>query len=108
MTINEKDGLDLRQELEKIFSNPRFADIAMEAMPPIDYAQLATKRDLDGLRSELTGDIAQLRGEFAELRGEVRSDIAGLRTDMVTNMRLMFAAQLGTTMMLGAWVTAVT
>ena len=55
MTINEKDRLDLRQELEKIFSNPRFADTAMEAMeamPPIDYAQLATKRDLDGLRSE--------------------------------------------------------
>ncbi len=115
MSTNEKDRLDLRQELEKVFSNKRFADIAMEAMPPIDYAQLATKRDLEALRSELLGDHGQLRGEFAglrgefaELRGEVRSDIAGLRTEMVTNMRLMFAGQLGATMMLGAWVTAIT
>ncbi len=29
MTINEKDRLDLRQELERLFSNPRFADIAL-------------------------------------------------------------------------------
>ena len=101
MTTNEKDRLDLRQELERLFSNPRFADIAMEAMPPIDYAQLATKRDLDTLEAKIDGGLAQVRGEIAELSGSLRSE-------MSSNLRLMFAMQLTTTMMLGAWVAAVT
>ena len=72
-----------------------------EAMPPIDYAQLATKRDLDTLEAKIDGGLAQVRGEIAELGGS-------LRTEMSSNLRLMFAMQLTTTMMLGAWVTAVT
>ncbi len=87
MTINENDRLDLRQEFERIFADKRIADIAMEAMPPIDYAQLATKRDLDALE--------------AGLRGELKGDIAN-------NLRVMLAAQVTTMMMLGAWVAAVT
>ena len=93
MTINEKDRLDLRQALEELFADQRLAEIAMEAMPPIDYSSLATKRDLDALSSEL-------RGEIAEFRGALDSGLAN-------NLRLMIAAQLTTTMMLGAWVTAV-
>ncbi len=69
-----------------------------EAMPPIDYAQLATKRDLDTLEAKIDGGLAH---EIAELGGS-------LRTEMSSNLRLMFAMQLTTTMMLGAWVTAVT
>ena len=112
MTINEKDRLDLRQELEKVFSNPRFADIAMEAMPPIDYAQLATKRDLDAVRTELRGEFSELRGEFAALVARVEGGHAELRgelkADMATNVRLLMAGQLATMVMLGGWVAAVT
>ncbi len=137
MTINEKDRLDLRQEFERLFNNTRIAEIAMEAMPPIDYAQLATKRDLDalgaelrgemaGLSGELRGEMAELRGEMAELRGnfakleanvdggfaKVGGAIAELRGEMhklnATTLRSVFAAQLTTMVMLGAWVTAVT
>ncbi len=134
MTINEKDRLDLRQELERVFANPHFADIAMEAMPPIDYAQLATKRDLDAFSAELRGEMSELgsglRVEMSELRGDMselgsglrvemselgsglRVEIAELRgdfkSDMATNLRLTIAGQLTTMMMLGAWVTAVT
>ncbi len=93
MRITEKQRLDLRQELERVFSNPRFAEIAMEAMPPIDYDRLATKDDLAALSQEL-------RGEMAELRGDIKSDLAN-------TTRLLFAAQLTTMVMLGAWVTAV-
>ena len=100
MTINEKDRLDLRQALEELFADQRLAEIAMEAMPPIDYSSLATKRDLDALSSELRGEVAELRGEVAEFRGALDSGLAN-------NLRVMIAAQLTTTMMLGAWVTAV-
>lgn len=114
MSINEKDRLDLRQEFERVFESPRLAEIAMEAMPPIDYAQLATKRDLDALGAELRGEMAELRGEFAGLDGRfggLRGEFAELRgeikTDMANNLRIILAAQLTTMMMLGAWVAAV-
>ncbi len=94
MKISEKERLDLRQELERVFSNPRFAEIAMEAMPPVDYDRLATKDDLAALSQEL-------RGSMAELRGELKSDLAN-------TTRLLFAAQLATMVMVGGWVAAIT
>ena len=83
MTSTEKDRLDLRQEFERLFTNKRLAEIAMEAMPPIDYAQLATKRDLDAVNAELQGEMAglrgELRGEMAGLRAELSAEISELR-----------------------------
>lgn len=93
MPISENDRLDLRQALVDLLGE-RLAEVAMEAMPPIDYDQLATRADLDVLGREL-------RAEMTELRGELKADLAA-------NLRLMLAAQLATMMMLGAWVTAVT
>ena len=57
MKITEKDRLDLRQELERVFTNPRLAEIAMEAMPPIDYSRLATKDDLSSQIALLNGEL---------------------------------------------------
>lgn len=79
MTINEKDRLDLRQALEALFENQRIAEIAMEAMPPVDYARLATKQDVAACKAELKAEMVQLRGEFAELRGELRGEFGELR-----------------------------
>ncbi len=105
MTINENDRLDLRQEFERIFNNPRIAEIAMEAMPPIDYAQLATRQDLNALD-------AKLGGEMSELRGEMKAGLAELRGDMhqlnATTVRTMVAGNIVTIGVLGAWITSVT
>ena len=129
MTVSENDRLDLRRAFEQALGDQRLAAIAMEAMPPLDYDQLATSGDLRILSAELRGEMAELRGDMAELRGdmaELRGDMAELRGDMmgfkgdvagefakvrteaVTNLRLLLAGQLATTMMLGAWVVAVT
>ena len=132
MSTNEKDRLDLRQAFEELFADKRIADIAMNAMPPIDYATLATKTDLGVTAAELRGEMAELRGEFvelrgefaglrgefaglrgefAELRGEVRGDIARLEAKIESsaagNLRVMLLSQLTTTVMLGGYVTAV-
>ena len=112
MTINENDRLDLRQEFERIFNNPRIAEIAMEAMPPIDYAQLATKQDLNALSAELRGEMTGLRGELRGEMAELRGEMAELRGDMhqlnATTVRTMIAGNLVTIGVLGAWITAVT
>ena len=94
MTTSENDRLDLRQEFERIFNNPRIAEIAMEAMPPIDYAQLSTKQDLNALGAELRGEMAELRGDMHQLNA--------------TTVRTMVAGNLVTIGVLGVWITAVT
>ena len=102
MTIDEKTRLDLRQEFEKLMG-ARLADAAMEAMPPLDYDQLATKTDVANLGIELRGEMAELRGEMAELRGEiggVRGEISELRgdikSDMAHQLRIMMLTQITT------------
>ena len=97
-------ALDFRNELERVFQNPRFADIAMEAMPPIDYDKLATKDNLNALGSDLRAEMADLRGdlrtEMADMRGELRVEMANMRSDMnekfVSQMRLAMLMQLVT------------
>ena len=105
MPISENDRLDLRQALAASLGSERLAAVAMEAMPPIDYDQLATKDDLALLGRELRAEMAELggelRGEMAELHGE-------LKADLTSNLRLMITAQVTTMLMLGTWVTAVT
>ncbi len=66
----------------------------MEAMPPIDYSQLATKRDLGAVGAELRGEMAELRGDMHQLNA--------------TTVRTMVAGNLVTIGVLGAWITAVT
>ncbi len=113
MSINEKDRLDLRQEFERLFNNKRIAEIAMQAMPPIDYSQLATKEDLAALDARLTGDMsqlrgefAQLRGEFAQLRGEMHGEFGKIRSEAATNLRLTIGSQFATAALIIGWVSA--
>ena len=101
MPISENDRLDLRQALAHALGSDHLANVAMQAMPPTDYDQLASNAELQLLGRELRAEMAELRGEMAELRGELKADLA-------SNLRLMLAGQLTTMVMLGAWVAAVT
>ena len=60
----------------------RGAALLMAQLPPVGWAELATKTDLAALRSELMGEI---RGEMGDLRGEMgglRGEMGGLRGEM--------------------------
>ena len=103
MAVDEKTRLDLRRAFEELLG-PALANVAMEAMPPLDYDQLASKSDVDHVRIEVRGELAQLRGELksdmAELRTEVKGDIAELRIEMKTeiaSLHLQMAKNLRTT-----------
>jgi hypothetical protein len=122
-----------RQELFAILDDAlgaRGATLLMAAIPPFEWSELATKRDLDSLRVELRGEMtelrAELRGEMAELRGEMRGlrgEMTGLRGElrgeikelggelvdhMAANMRTMVYANFGAMVGLGALVLAAT
>ncbi|HUQ62996.1 MAG TPA: hypothetical protein VM121_04515, partial [Acidimicrobiales bacterium] len=53
------------------------ATALMNALPPLDWTDVARRSDIESLRAafkvdraELNGEFAGLRGEFAELKGE--------------------------------------
>lgn len=67
------------------------ASILMAHLPPVGWADLATKGDVAELKGdigELRGDMAGLRGEMAELRGEFRALPAKM---IVANLATSFA-----------------
>jgi hypothetical protein len=63
----------------------RGASLLMSQLPPVGWADLATKTDIGDVRSEMTrlraefkGEMADLRTEMAELRIELHDRMAGL------------------------------
>lgn len=65
----------------------------MSLLPPVGWADVATKQDLTvlenglraemaDLRGELRTETAALRGEMTELRGDMRTEFAAVRTEM--------------------------
>ena len=92
MSVTEAQRLTLRTSLVAVIGEPA-TTVLMEAMPPIDYDNLATKADLTVLRTDMDARFAmvdarfvalsaELRGEMAELRGDLRSEMAELRGDL--------------------------
>ncbi|MFI0461627.1 MAG: hypothetical protein ACH36C_06210 [Ilumatobacteraceae bacterium] len=63
MSITEASRFQLRTAMGQIL-NEEAADTLMELLPPVGWADVATKSDLQHLRDELKGDIQHLRDEL--------------------------------------------
>ena len=70
-----------QEQAEALVAQLRFA-------AGIDHADLATKADLEALRTDTKADIAKLRADITELETRLRdatqADIAGLRAEIGT------------------------
>ena len=60
MSITEASRFQLRTAIGQILSEEA-ADTLMELLPPVGWADVATKTDLQHLRDEIKGDINSLR-----------------------------------------------
>lgn len=62
------------------------ADTLMELLPPVGWADVATKTDIQHLRDELKGDMLNLRvatkTDIQHLRDELKGDMLNLRDEM--------------------------
>lgn len=74
MAISEESRHHLYQRLEEVLG-PEQARTLMEHLPPVGWADVATRRDIDDLRVATRRDIG-------DLRVATRRDIEGLRTDV--------------------------
>ena len=98
----EEARLRLRRQLEDTFGVEE-ASILMDR-PPGGWNDLVTNqslaREMDGLRTELRGEMAELRSEMSELRIELRSEMAQLSSDVVASVDRRLRAQ--------TWITTTT
>ena len=89
MSITEASRFQLRTAIGQILSEEA-ADTLMELLPPVGWADVATKTDLQHLRDELKGDINSLRvatkTDLQHLRDELKSDIDSLRNELKSDM----------------------
>jgi len=89
MSITEASRFQLRTAIGQILSEEA-ADTLMELLPPVGWADVATKTDLQHLRDELKGDINSLRvatkSDLQHLRNELKNDIDSLRNELKGDM----------------------
>jgi len=74
MTITEESRYQLYKTLEAELG-PDEANTLMEHLPPVGWADVATKTDLEHLRALTAADLTELRADSS-------SDITALRTEI--------------------------
>jgi hypothetical protein len=95
MAVDERARHELHGRLDDVLGREE-ATTLMSLLPPVGWADVATKHDLDSLRIELRAEIGQLRGELrgeiGQLRGEFHRDLDVLtRTLMISMLTAVIA-----------------
>jgi hypothetical protein len=85
---SERRRHDLYDELRELLSDDS-ADELMNYLPPVGWADVATKPDIGMVRHELDTCRAELRSEMSSLRTDLRAEMAMLRSDMQTEMAML-------------------
>lgn len=85
MAITEQSRKQLYDGLEEVLGEER-ATTLMEHLPPVGWADVATKQDLDHLRVATKTDIDSLRADFEQLRVATTKDVEQLRVAMTKDL----------------------
>ncbi|MGH9242909.1 MAG: hypothetical protein ACRD29_01030 [Acidimicrobiales bacterium] len=78
MTISEGERYRLYEAARGGWGDD-VAETLMRLLPPVGWADVATRHDLT---SEIALLRADMKAEFAHVRGELKAEIAGVRTEL--------------------------
>ena len=89
MAITEKQRHELFTKAEEVLGEAN-AETLMSHLPPVGWADVATTRDLDGLRSDFNAQRVSMKQDMEllrlELRGEMTRGFATMtRTYVITS-----------------------
>lgn len=113
MALTEESRHHLYQALERTIG-PDEAATLMEHLPPVGWADVATKRDVDQVHTLMKRDLEQVQAQAkrdldaAEERivGRVDVHIANWRSEFFREQRNQALALIGTNLTVGALVVA--
>lgn len=80
MAVDERARHELHERLVEVLGDDR-ASTLMSYLPPVGWADVATKADLDNLAALAQRDLAAARAELREEIGGLRSDLERFRVD---------------------------
>ncbi|MGH2771766.1 MAG: hypothetical protein ACRDIU_01310 [Actinomycetota bacterium] len=95
MAVDERSRHALHTRLQKVLGEEEAVTL-MELVPPVGWGEVATKKDLEGLRIETKEDFRALRSDFRDLRlhmdGQFRTTLFSVLTLMIGLAGLVFVA----------------
>lgn len=98
MAITDGSRHQLHLSLDHVLGEENAA-VLMGHLPPVGWADVATRRDLDHLQIMIKKDLElvryELRTEMSELRTDMRTEMSELRAELQTQMSEL-RADLGT------------
>jgi hypothetical protein len=90
MTVDERSRHELYLRLEEVLG-PDPANTMMEHLPPVGWADVATKQDLEGLRAATRQDLDEVKrevaAEFRSVRQEMAAEFRSFRTEVAAEFK---------------------
>lgn len=94
MAVDEAARHELYTKLEELLGQQPTSTL-MSLLPPVGWADVATKDDLRMLGLEVRAEITELRTELRDGIADVRTELAGFRTDVADGQRRLTLTLVG-------------
>ncbi|CAN5571197.1 hypothetical protein BH20ACT2_BH20ACT2_03410 [soil metagenome] len=100
MAITEKGRKNMYQRLEQVLGEEDAA-MLMEHLPPVGWADVATKQDLVALKHEMASRFDAMDGAIDAKGSALRGEISELRAEMYRETRTIVFALIASNATLG-------
>jgi hypothetical protein len=91
MPVEERERHELHARLQQVLGTDEAATL-MSYLPPVGWADVATKRDLENFANQLR---IEMRDQAVELRVEMNDVRVGLYDKLDANLRVMVFLMIG-------------